>query len=95
MVFMALQQSHPIVAPHQASEAASRHFPMQRISVQRGIYEYLCTFFLTIVILGGLMVAVPSGIEALIIKLFQGQSHAVQQVIENPLANPLVNPKNS
>jgi hypothetical protein len=49
-------------------------FPTHRISIKRGLYEYACTFLVTLVILGTLMIAGPTGVETFIIKLFQGKS---------------------
>ena len=72
------QSSSVIVS--QAIEPASRHFPTQRISIQRGIYEYLCTFLLTLVIVGGLMMAGPTGIEDLIVKVFKSNGVSVQPI---------------
>jgi hypothetical protein len=67
---MAQQPINPIRSSH-AINPASRAFPTQHISIRRGVYEYICTFVLTTIVLGGLMIAGPSGIEAIILKLFQ------------------------
>ena len=72
-------QSSPVIVS-QAIEPSSRHFPTQRISIQRGIYEYLCTFLLTLVIVGGLMMAGPTGIEAFIVKVFKSNGVSVQPI---------------
>ena len=77
---MAVSQQSTSFVVSQAIEPASHKFPTQRISIQRGIYEYLCTFLLTTVILGGLMIAGPTGVEAFIAKLFKSNPVLTQPI---------------
>jgi hypothetical protein len=59
-------------------------FPIQRLTLQQGICEYLCTFVLTTVILGGLMIIGPLGVESFISKLFQSNVAIVETVVQPP-----------
>jgi hypothetical protein len=60
-----------LLIPEALESNNNKKFPVQRISWKRGFYEYVCTFLVTTIILGGLMVAGPVGVESLFIKLFQ------------------------
>lgn len=77
---MAVSQQSTSFVVSQAIEPASHKFPTQRISIQRGIYEYLCTFLLTTIILGGLMVAGPTGVEVFIAQMFKSNPVLTQPI---------------
>jgi len=59
-----------LLIPEALESNNNKKFPVQRISWKRGFYEYVCTFLVTTIILGGLMVAGPIGVDSLLIKLF-------------------------
>jgi hypothetical protein len=68
---MAKRINPPRTNNNNAIDPSSRAFPLQRVSIRRGIYEYIFTFVLTTILLSSLMIAGPSGIESFLIKLFQ------------------------